>query len=199
MKILSLLAIMLIISGYLNQMALGESPSLGDWRQRASQMVDQEIVAAGVTNERVIQAARDTPRHEFVPVNQRPYAYLDMALPIGEGQTILRPSDLVARYGGDELVVVLPKTTLQEAMIAAQRIRKRIRTALFQCGDQTVRITISMGIAQCPASLIKTPEDLFRLADQALYAAKKKGRNRIESPPLSAVGAGESQIDGIRR
>lgn len=101
----------------------------------------------------------------------------------------VRDVDTVARYGGDELVVVLPKTNLQEAMIAAQRIRKRIRTALFQCGDQTVRITISMGIAQCPASLIKTPEDLFRLADQALYAAKKKGRNRIESPPLSAVGA----------
>lgn len=112
----------------------------------------------------------------------------------------VRDVDTVARYGGDELVVVLPKTNLQEAMIAAQRIRKRIRTALFQCGDQTVRITISMGIAQCPASLIKTPEDLFRLADQALYAAKKKGRNRIESPPLSAVGArGGSQIDGIRR
>ncbi len=112
----------------------------------------------------------------------------------------VRDVDTVARYGGDELVVVLPKTSLQEAMIAAQRIRKRIRSALFHCGDQAVRITISMGIAQCPASLIKTPEDLFRLADQALYAAKKKGRNRIESPPLSAVVArGASQIDGVRR
>ncbi|MFY9270425.1 MAG: diguanylate cyclase [Candidatus Manganitrophaceae bacterium] len=112
----------------------------------------------------------------------------------------VRDVDTVARYGGDELVVVLPKTNLQEAMVAAQRIRKKIRTAIFHCADQTVRITISMGIAQCPASLIKTPEDLFRLADQALYAAKKKGRNRIESPPLSAVGArGASQIDGIRR
>lgn len=112
----------------------------------------------------------------------------------------VRDVDTVARYGGDELVVVLPKTNLQEAMIAAQRIRKRIRTAIFNCGDQPARVTISMGIAQCPASLIKTPEDLFRLADQALYAAKKKGRNRIESPPLSAVGArGASQIDGIRR
>jgi diguanylate cyclase (GGDEF)-like protein len=111
----------------------------------------------------------------------------------------VRDVDTVARYGGDELVVVLPKTNLQEALIAAQRIRKRIRTSLFQCGDQAVRVTISMGIAQCPASLIKTPEDLFRLADQALYAAKKKGRNRIESPPLTVVGAGgASQIDGTR-
>jgi protein-L-isoaspartate(D-aspartate) O-methyltransferase len=65
--------------------------SLRDWRQRASEMVDSEIVAAGVTNERVIQAMRDTPRHEFVPSNQRQYAYLDMALPIGDAQTISPP------------------------------------------------------------------------------------------------------------
>ena len=57
----------------------------------AGEMVDKEIVAAGVTNERVIQAMRDTPRHEFVPANQRQYAYLDMALPIGNAQTISPP------------------------------------------------------------------------------------------------------------
>lgn len=54
-------------------------------------MVDDEIVAAGVKNQRVIQAMRDTPRHEFVPLNQRKNAYFDMALPIGEGQTISPP------------------------------------------------------------------------------------------------------------
>ncbi|MEX0641125.1 MAG: protein-L-isoaspartate(D-aspartate) O-methyltransferase [Pirellulales bacterium] len=62
-----------------------------EWRERAGEMVDKEIAAAGVTNERVIGAMRDTPRHEFVPNNQREYAYLDMALPIGEGQTISPP------------------------------------------------------------------------------------------------------------
>jgi protein-L-isoaspartate(D-aspartate) O-methyltransferase len=65
--------------------------SLRDWRRLASEMVDSEIVAAGVTNERVIEAARTTPRHEFVPAKQRPFAYLDMALPIGDGQTISPP------------------------------------------------------------------------------------------------------------
>ena len=54
-------------------------------------MVDEEIVAAGVKNRRVIRAMRDVPRHEFVPLNQRRYAYLDMALPIGHGQTISPP------------------------------------------------------------------------------------------------------------
>jgi protein-L-isoaspartate(D-aspartate) O-methyltransferase len=54
-------------------------------------MVDKEIAGAGVKNERVLQAMRDTPRHEFVPGNQRDYAYLDMALPIGNSQTISPP------------------------------------------------------------------------------------------------------------
>jgi protein-L-isoaspartate(D-aspartate) O-methyltransferase len=71
--------------------AVACAQSVRDWRERASQMVDKEIAAAGVTNERVLAAMRDTPRHEFVPKNERDHAYLDMALPIGEGQTISPP------------------------------------------------------------------------------------------------------------
>jgi protein-L-isoaspartate(D-aspartate) O-methyltransferase len=54
-------------------------------------MVDDEIASAGVTNERVLRAMRDTPRHEFMPLNQRRLAYYDMALPIGNEQTISPP------------------------------------------------------------------------------------------------------------
>jgi protein-L-isoaspartate(D-aspartate) O-methyltransferase len=54
-------------------------------------MVDEEIVGAGVKNKRVVAAMRDTLRHEFVPIAQRKNAYYDMALPIGEGQTISPP------------------------------------------------------------------------------------------------------------
>lgn len=71
--------------------AIAEAQSLRDWRKLADEMVDEEIVAAGVTNERVIRAMRETPRHEFVPANQRRYAYYDMALPIGNAQTISPP------------------------------------------------------------------------------------------------------------
>ncbi len=56
-----------------------------------NKMVDREIVDAGVKNSRVIEAMRRTPRHEFVTLNERKNAYLDMALPIGEGQTISPP------------------------------------------------------------------------------------------------------------
>ncbi|HID75379.1 MAG TPA: protein-L-isoaspartate(D-aspartate) O-methyltransferase [Planctomycetaceae bacterium] len=64
-------------------------------------MVDEEIVAAGVTNPRVIQAMRSTPRHEFVSRSQRRYAYYDMALPIGYGQTISPP--FVVAYMTEQL------------------------------------------------------------------------------------------------
>ncbi len=65
--------------------------SLADWKSLCEKMVEDEIVNAGVKNVRVIDAVRRTPRHEFVPLPQRKYAYYDMALPIGEQQTISPP------------------------------------------------------------------------------------------------------------
>jgi protein-L-isoaspartate(D-aspartate) O-methyltransferase len=62
-----------------------------DFPAERNRMVDQEIVAAGVKDSRVVQSLRDTPRHEFVPLNQRAKAYYDMALPLGWGQTISPP------------------------------------------------------------------------------------------------------------
>lgn len=84
-----LLAIATSAAGVLLARAQGLGPR--DWRPLASEMVDKEIAAAGVMNERVIRAMRDTPRHEFVPPNERSRAYFDMALPIGSGQTISPP------------------------------------------------------------------------------------------------------------
>jgi protein-L-isoaspartate(D-aspartate) O-methyltransferase len=84
----------LFFAGFVAAIALPQSATgqaLRDWRRLASDMVDKEIAAAGVTNKRVIQAMRDTPRHEFVPANQRQHAYLDIALPIGNAQTISPP------------------------------------------------------------------------------------------------------------
>jgi protein-L-isoaspartate(D-aspartate) O-methyltransferase len=62
-----------------------------EFEAERNKMVDREIVDAGVKNPRVIEAMRRTPRHEFMPINERKQAYLDMALPIGEGQTISPP------------------------------------------------------------------------------------------------------------
>jgi protein-L-isoaspartate(D-aspartate) O-methyltransferase len=91
MKIQRFFALVLGIVAGLSVSATSQAQPLREWHKLADEMVDKEIVAAGVTNERVIQAARDTPRHEFVPANQRPFAYFDMALPIGDAQTISPP------------------------------------------------------------------------------------------------------------
>ncbi len=81
----------LILVAVVAASAIADTQSLRDWRQCANEMVDKEIVSAGVKNERVIRAMRNTPRHEFVAANQRDRAYFDMALPIGDAQTISPP------------------------------------------------------------------------------------------------------------
>ena len=71
------------------------------WEAMRQKMVDTEIVDAGVEDRRVVQAMRDTPRHEFVPLAQRKLAYFDMALPIGSQQTISPP--FVVAYMTEQL------------------------------------------------------------------------------------------------
>lgn len=81
--------------------ARSEAQGRADIRRARDEMVDKEIVAAGVKDPRVIEAMRMVPRHEFVPLAQRKYAYLDMALPIGESQTISPP--FVVAYMTEQL------------------------------------------------------------------------------------------------
>jgi diguanylate cyclase (GGDEF)-like protein len=91
----------------------------------------------------------------------------------------LRKMDVVGRYGGDELVVLLPQTHLAQAVQAAERLRARIEAAGLDTGTQPVKITISVGAAECDLR-IDTLESLIEHADQALYAAKQTGRNRVK-------------------
>lgn len=71
--------------------AVGAEPATSPWRDARQRMVRSEIVAAGIKDQRVVQSIRDTPRHEFMAARYRADAYYDMALPIGEGQTISSP------------------------------------------------------------------------------------------------------------
>jgi protein-L-isoaspartate(D-aspartate) O-methyltransferase len=91
MRIQRLTLLILLAVNFVAMTSQSSAQPLRDWQRLADEMVDKEIVAAGVTNERVIRVMRQTPRHEFVPANQRQHAYLDMALPIGDGQTISPP------------------------------------------------------------------------------------------------------------
>jgi diguanylate cyclase (GGDEF)-like protein len=100
-------------------------------------------------------------------------------------QRQLRPSDLVARYGGEEFALLLPETALQEAVAALERLRLAIgqcQTAVAQ--RATIRVSVSIGIAQWRDGW--SLDDLIQAADQALYAAKQSGRNRIAVPEQAA-------------
>ncbi|MDI1301604.1 MAG: sensor domain-containing diguanylate cyclase [bacterium] len=87
-----------------------------------------------------------------------------------------RASDLVARYGGEEFVMVLPETTLEGAHLLAERCREHIEAAAFP----GKKITASIGIAVWQPRFERV-EQFIDAADQALYAAKRGGRNRIET------------------
>lgn len=81
--------ILALLFASVDRPAIGQSRV--DWEAQRARLVDEAVVNAGVTNERVVAAMRATPRHEFVPLAQRRLAYQDMALPIGASQTISPP------------------------------------------------------------------------------------------------------------
>ena len=92
-----------------------------------------------------------------------------------------RPVDVVARYGGEEVVVILPEAGLAEAQIIAERIRERVEAVPFsvQRATRSVPVTVSIGVAVRHAD-DTAPSDMLRRADLALYRAKAAGRNRVE-------------------
>jgi|GEM_PF-5246352 len=91
----------------------------------------------------------------------------------------LRESDTLARYGGEEFVILLPNTAAPEAGHVAERIRESVAAYQMEVDGQTVSITVSLGIAECPCGGgPMNLEGLIFNADQALYSAKNAGRNR---------------------
>jgi diguanylate cyclase (GGDEF)-like protein len=103
-------------------------------------------------------------------------------------QTRLRPSDMLARTGGDEFCIVLPSSTLREGAMIARRVLDVCRQDAEQCVGADVPIAVSIGVAQWTRATGPFPDRLIAAADQALYAAKNEGRNRYAvhdpSPPL---------------
>jgi two-component system cell cycle response regulator len=93
---------------------------------------------------------------------------------------LTRPIDIVARYGGEEVVVLLPDSGMTEAHTIAERIRERIQAMPFpvQRGQRSLPVTVSIGVAvRCADD--ESPGDMLRRADEGLYEAKAAGRNRV--------------------
>jgi len=93
----------------------------------------------------------------------------------------LRAVDLPARIGGEEFAVLLPNTAEHGALEAAERLRAAIAAQPIPHQHTTLTITASVGVAWCPAHA-DTGDGLLRVADQALYQAKRAGRNRTRGP-----------------
>ncbi|HIJ79205.1 MAG: diguanylate cyclase [Desulfobulbaceae bacterium] len=88
-----------------------------------------------------------------------------------------RGHDFVCRYGGEEFTLLLENISAEDALIIGERIRRTVEAYTFNGDGQPVKATISMGIAVLKPTAVTTTAEIIEKADQALYEAKKKGRN----------------------
>jgi diguanylate cyclase (GGDEF)-like protein len=92
----------------------------------------------------------------------------------------IRSSDLAVRYGGDEFALLLPQTGLEKSQMLAERIKQSVGEYDFSdISHRLPEITVSLGVCTFPHEKIKQKNDLIKLADEALYAAKQEGRNKV--------------------
>ena len=89
----------------------------------------------------------------------------------------IRQIDLAARYGGDEFGIILPSTSLEEAILVSQRIVESVSASPVCWQSVRVPLSISVGVGQYGADA--NPEDITNRSDRALYSAKQSGKNTV--------------------
>lgn len=98
----------------------------------------------------------------------------------------LRSTDILARFGGEELIVLLPQTDLAGALIMAERMRRQVQGLVLPWRGRKIEATVSIGVAALHAG-IESIDGLIHDADVALYDAKRGGRNRVSSQVCAEV------------
>lgn len=99
----------------------------------------------------------------------------------------LRPHDTLSRYGGEEFVILLPETTIEDAVIVLQRLQRELTKRFFLANNEKLLITFSAGVT---VVLKDEPQDAsIGRADVAMYQAKATGKNRVVTAPADAVAA----------
>jgi diguanylate cyclase (GGDEF)-like protein len=93
-------------------------------------------------------------------------------------KTSVREVDLVGRYGGEELVILLPETDRKTAMRVAERLRASVAATPIKISETEIAVTVSIGVAEKDENTLQL-DTLIARADQAMYIAKHKGRNCV--------------------
>jgi two-component system, cell cycle response regulator len=94
-----------------------------------------------------------------------------------------RVVDIVVRYGGEEFLLVLPQTDLGGAQVVGERFRMLVENTQFVEADPACRLTVSLGASAFATNALRSTEELLKLADEALYEAKRSGKNRLVLAP----------------
>jgi diguanylate cyclase (GGDEF)-like protein len=92
---------------------------------------------------------------------------------------IVRDSDKLFRYGGEEFFIILPETSPEAGKNLAERLRAEVECHSFFHSETPLSLTISLGVAFFPTNAVKKAKDLIKIADKRLYEAKKLGRNIV--------------------
>ncbi|MEW6718984.1 MAG: GGDEF domain-containing protein, partial [Thermodesulfobacteriota bacterium] len=100
----------------------------------------------------------------------------------GTIQSGLRRVDILARFGGEEFCAILPETEFEPSMMLGDRIRAMVESAVYPFEGKEIRVTVSVGVPKAPAAG-DTPDSFLKNADQALYEAKRFGRNAVVAYP----------------
>ncbi|HJQ21718.1 MAG TPA: diguanylate cyclase [Gemmatimonadaceae bacterium] len=155
------------LTGCMNRRAL-ESRLKSDWRLAKRRGTHVALAAIDMDHFKQINDARGHPVGDVV-----------LQQLAGIMKATARDTDAVARFGGDEFVILLPDTGWQGALTFAERLRRRVDDFTFGPPGSPMTITISIGVALARGTDPISPEELLKEADRSLYKAKQQGRNRV--------------------
>lgn len=155
------------LTGCMNRRAL-EARLKSDWRLAKRRGTHVALAAIDLDHFKQINDTRGHPVGDIV-----------LQQLAGIMKSTARDTDAVARFGGDEFVILLPDTGWQGALTFAERLRRRVDDFTFGPPGSPMTITISVGVALARGTDPLSPEELLKEADRSLYKAKQQGRNRV--------------------
>jgi diguanylate cyclase (GGDEF)-like protein len=159
--------------------------------------LEQEILRAGRTGRGFSMLLRDLDALKRVNDNFGHDAGDRLLGSIGEVMSGgVRATDVAARLGGDEFVIILPETDLAGALLVAEKLRRDIGHLAVPTNGNLVGSSVSVGVVAYPDDA-RTKEELLRRADQAMYEAKRRGKNQIVHYPRPEAGPAPAEVETV--